>query len=96
MYQTTITDIAVGVCCCFPYGPSSGVVVTGNSLELVGFLPAARTGDITIWPCGVGVIIGSTTADFSSGPNEARTGDITVGCGCGVLVNGSHGKIVGG
>jgi len=96
MFNAVIGDIAVGTCVCaiVPF-PAVGVVAAGDPSNLIQGSPAARTGDIVIWPCGVSNIVSTTINNLSAGPTEAKTGDSVVGCGNGIMVNPTHNSMMG-
>jgi len=82
MLRAKIGDIVIGTC--FyppPVGPvpSTGIIVSGNPMDLTSGAPAARMGDIVVWPCGTGTIITGTPTFLSAGLPCARLGDSVIG-----------------
>jgi uncharacterized Zn-binding protein involved in type VI secretion len=82
MLVTRIGDTAFGTC--FwppPVGPqpATGIVVSGDSMELNSGMPTARLGDTVIFPCGSAMIMTGSSNNLPSGMPVSNLGATVIG-----------------
>jgi len=95
MIKTRIGDIATGICFWPPPPagpgplPATGIVVSGNPMDLSGGLPTAGLGDIVLWPCGPGMITIGNPTNISMLPRSTLGAPVTGGISQGIISTGN-------
>ena len=91
MFQPTarMRDLCFGWC--WLHGFQLGIIITGNPREIVGYLPKAHVGDLTLSCCGgIGIIVRGNFRCLGGNlfRPSARMGDQFVGMYNGVIITG--------
>jgi uncharacterized Zn-binding protein involved in type VI secretion len=85
MIVTRIGDSAFGTCFWPPPTagpgplPATGIVVTGDPMELNSGMPTSRIGDTLVFPCGTAMIMSGAVMDLATGMPTSNLGAMVVG-----------------
>jgi hypothetical protein len=91
MFKSRVGDIVIGLCPCPPNPacPATGIVATGNMMDLSGGSPVSRVGDIVVFPCGISIITSGSIKYLSGGLPTAMLSSIVSGTGNGIISTGN-------
>jgi len=82
MIVTRIGDTAIGICFWpLPIGPqpATGIVVSGDPMNLNGGVPTSGLGDTVVFPCGTAIIMSGIPKDLTRGLPTSSLGANVVG-----------------